>query len=121
MSAIASEFHWSQKEILRLELGAALHYAMKAKRYRWERFEDMRLSTGFPHLAVESDRAAILDQVGRMLSGPGIAVTWKEQLSEETRRQMEECDRERDAAYEMLRNAGILCSATGQAPAALYR
>jgi hypothetical protein len=121
VSAIASEFHWSQKQILRLELGAALHYAMKAKRYRWERFEDTRLAAGFVHLAVEADRAALLEQVGRMLSGPGIPVTWKEQLSAETRRQMDECERERDAAYAALQKAGVLCSAAGRAPTALYR
>jgi len=121
VTPIAAELHWSQAEILDLEIGAAFHYAMRAKRIQWQRFEDARLATGFVHLAIESDRVALLEKIGRMLSGPGIPVTWKEQLSEETRRKMAECEQERDAAYAVLLKAGVLCSAKGQAPDALFR
>ena len=114
MSILAAEFHWSEKQILKLEAAAAFHYAMRAEKNRWQRFNDMREAASYPHLSDNRDRKAVIERVNIKLAGPGVVVPYEATLSEETKLAMAEADRERDATWAEFQAAGVLCRADGK-------
>lgn len=109
MSILAAEFHWSEKQILKLEAAAAFHYAMRAERLRWQRFNDMREAASYPHLSEDRDRKAIIERVNVKLAGPGVVVPYEETLTDEMKRAMAEADRERDATLAEFKDTGLSC------------
>jgi hypothetical protein len=105
---IAEGFGWSDERTLGTEAAAVFHYAMRAEKARWQRFDDIRVATSFIQLAEQNDRRAILQTVNEKLAGPGVPISVESTLAPEVRERLDECNRERDAAYDKLREAGLL-------------
>lgn len=90
-----------------METPAFLYYALLARRLRWERIEDARIASSFPHMG-EEGRKEVIEELNHHLQGPGVYVDWTETISDEAKAKMAEADRERDEAWESLVAAGFL-------------
>ena len=112
---IATEYKWPRTEILGTPIGAAFHFAMRCKRARYERLDDMRLAATFSKFD-ERTQSQIVGKISLMCSGPGKVVHWSDLLTDKEKKGVAESDAELERTYEALRVAGLLRTAEGGTP-----
>ncbi len=113
---IADRWHWGYEEIQRLPVVAALHFAMRAERSRWQQLDDMREAVAFLHMAPK-DQAALIQRINFMLGGPALVDRWENRLTERQRAGVAEAEAQLEATRRKLAEKNVrLATATGKPP-----